>query len=675
MEKSFKYVLQTACVLVFLVFLSALTFGNNLHGEFMVDDFGLVTAADNAIPEKFSNVFLHFIPNYKVTKKIENLAHSVYYRPLAHILPFMQFLVFGQNAFEYHLCNLVLFALACYCFYLLFVQLTADRRFSLICCVLFCMHPLNGMMVNYITASVYALEMIALSLCVLFYVRSENNGLFLFFALSMFCIAVLCHETALMLPAYLIMITSYQQKSLRAGLKKAWPFCIIVFVYFVLRFSFTSIQESVFLKVGQYTNLTFVSYIATFTKLICWYFERFITLQGMVVIWSTPLIKDFLWAWCMAAAIAVGGVIYLLFKWRNDIKQVYLVWFLLGLPPVMAGCMFLPQTGLMIEPHWLFFASFGLYALLSIGILEIAKRISLSFRILASITLMSILLYASWQNNILWKDELTFTRHWVAMAPTNKNAQFCLGHALFERKEDKEAKKWFLSSLMNQQNDWQNYTNLAAIALRQNDEAQAMAYFEKSLAVFAQSAVTHNNLGVYYLQKNNYDKAQEHFEKANKANPYQVESLLNLGTLAEKRGDWPTAWDFYSRGYDLRPQDERILFSLLRCSLQDHGRMEIIPKAQEFLPKIKDENYLNQLGSLLAIKGHTALSLKYFSKMMKLYPKNLDAYRQMGKVLANEGFFNQAADVWSQGLNVDPNDVVLKQLLKELAMLRTTKNP
>ncbi|MCB9771444.1 MAG: hypothetical protein H6754_02705 [Candidatus Omnitrophica bacterium] len=568
MQEINKYFSKTVMVFGLLLVLSFLTFGNNLRGEFMIDDFGLTIENNSPEGTKLSNFYQHFVPNNKVVHNIENAPRSVYYRPLAHILPFLQYLIFGYDTFGYHVTNLILFALACFCFYLLFAEISGDKRFALICAILFCLHPLNGFTVNYITASVYALQLVFLSLCVLFHMRwqkSDFHGLlFLSLSLLAFVGALLCHETSLMIPAYLFLITWHRQKSVIKVFMKTIPALIIAIVYISLRFYFTSIQESVVTKAGVYADLNFVNYIGTFTKLFVWYFEKFITLQGMVIIWSTPLVKDFLWVWFIGFAITIGLLISLLMKWRNDIKQIFLLWFVLGLPPIVFGCMFLPQTGLMIEPHWLFFASFGLFALFATALLALAKRVSPVLRIGGFVLVMAILLITSWKNNLLWKDELTFTRHWVAMAPTNKNAAFCLGHALLTRGHFSEAREWFLKALMNDRNDWQIYTNLAAISLKEKNEAQALDYFQKSLMIFPQSAVTHNNLGNYYLQKQDYVKAQEYLRKANTFNPYLVEVLLNLGLIAEFNKNWLQSLEYYWRAFDLRPNDARVIYALGR---------------------------------------------------------------------------------------------------------------
>lgn len=665
MQKILVNFVKPVVIFAFFMLVSVVNFGSNLRSEFMIDDFALITDQTSVKSPKLSNFYQHFIPDYKVREKIEDAPPAAYYRPVAHIIPFLQSVMFGADPYGYHFTNIVLFALACLSFYFLLFVLSGDRRLAFLAATLFCLHPINGLMVNYITASVYAAQLIFLSLCM---VLALGNSIAL--AIGMFILALLCHETSLMLPAYLFLVWWYRQRNIGQAFKKILPFIFAAVIYLGMRFYFVSIEHTLFAKSGFYSNLNALNYFATFSKLLTWYFTKVITLQSPVIIWSTPLVNEGLGLWFAGGIAAIVVAVFLIRQWKDDIKAVYALWFILGLAPMTFGSLFLPKTGMMIEPHWLFFASFGLFALAAVIVLQIADKLSKRLRMLWFVALGVLLIFASWNNNELWKDELTFTRHWVAEAPTNKNAAFCYANALLKRGRLLEAKSWFLNSLMDDHNDWQNYNNLAEIALRENDEAQALEYFQKALAVFPQSATVHNNLGAYYLKKEEWAKAEGYLRRAHDLNPYQPEPLLNLGLLLEAQSRWDEVWENYLAVYDLRPKDERVLAVLLRTALKGRGYEQVSARAEEFLKEIRSEDLLNELGDLLAVHGRYPVSLQYFTKAIALYPHKTTAYRESGKVLANTGYFEQAEEIWNEGLRKDPADQELKDLLKELAVLK-----
>jgi Flp pilus assembly protein TadD len=669
MQKIFQYLAKPVLILAFFLILSFINFGSNLHSEFMIDDFDLIVDQSSVKSALLTDFYQHFIPDYKAHEKIEDAPSAVYYRPVAHLIPFVQSVFFGLDPFGYHFTNIVLFSLACLCFYFLLFVVSADRRLAFLAATLFCLHPINGLMVNYITASVYAAQLIFLSLSVILALRLPQL-IFLPVALMMFVLALLCHETSLMLPAYLFVIAWHRDRKLSAGFKKAVPFIFIAMLYLGMRFYFANIQHSVLTKASQYPDLNALNYFATFFKLIAWYIAKYITMQGMVIIWSTPLVKEDLVFWLMGGVAAITLTILTFGRWKNSSKEVYIWWFVLGLAPVTLGSLFIPATGMMIEPHWLFFASLGLFALAAGVFLKIAERITPKIQVLSFVGLCAILLVASWNNNAFWKDELTFTRHWVNQVPTNKNAAFFYATALFKHGHLTEAKQWFLQSLMNKRNDWQNYNNLAAISLQENNEAQALDYFQKALLVFPQSATVYNNLGTYYLKKRDFVKAEEYLRQAQVLNPYQPEALLNLGVVYEGQQRWELAWKSYLQAYALRPKDERVLGVLLWTALNDRGDGELIARAEEFLRDIHSEELLTRLGDQFAISGRNELAVKYLLKAIELYPHEVAAYREVGKVLANAGHFPQAEAMWKMGLQQDPKDQQLRDLLKELAVVK-----
>lgn len=671
---------QDLLVFLFLAFLCFVNFANNLRGEFLVDDYYLVIGDDLAVPANFTGVLKQFVPDYKTTESLATEGRAVYYRPFCHASSFLLSLIFARDPFGYHVSNLVLFSLACFLLFKLFARISGREFFALMVAVLFCLHPLNGMIVNYITATVFALQLIFLSFCLLAYLRGEEKsplqrGYYIILSLIAFAGALLCHETAITLPAYVFLIAYSRRSSLKAGLKYSWPYFLAAGMYLVFRMIYVPLQHGLLAKTTAFEGLNIGTYLATFMKLLVWYGQKFLTLQGIVLIWSTPLVKVHVWAWMLGATAAVMGLIFLIKKWKGDLKHFYLCWFLIGLPPVAVGCMFIPATGFMIEPHWLFFPSLGLFALAATGMTALGQKLNATFRKVGFISICLILMSASWQNNARWSNELAFARHWVAMAPTNKNALFCLGHALLERGQYTEAKQCFLNSLMGGRADWQNFCNLAQIAMIEKDDTAALEYYKKALEISPNSAAIYNNLGLYFLKKNDLPEAENYLRTAVTFNPYQIESLLNLGNIQEQKNELKAAEYFYLHAYELRPRDERVIFALLRMSLQGKGLPDFSRKTGDFLPVISNEDYLIAIGGLLAVKSRISESLDYFMRAMTLYPKSGKAYSEAGKVLANSGLYSQARKIWNEGLKTDPGNENLKNLLEELEKIEIKKRP
>lgn len=652
-----------------LFLLATLAFSGSLHHEFLLDDYKLILNNTAPASAKPSDLYLYFLPDEQIQH--EDSQTAPYYRPIAHILPALQFLLFGPDPLGYHLSNIVLLALACFCFYLLFREF-GKSSFAFLSAALFCVHPLNGLMVNYITANVYSVQLIFLSLSAWFYLRRETApsspaGLV---AMGFFILALFCHETSLMLPGYLFLISWSRKQKAAWIIQNTMPFFVIAGLYFLARLYFADIKTNLLLKPTFYADLNIVSYLATFFKLLFWYVEKFFTGQDIVLMWSTPLVKSGSMLWLLGGMATIGILATLVSRWRNDARAFFILWFVLGLLPVTWGCMFLPKNGFMIEPHWFFFASFGLFALVAQTLLALGRQISPKIRGLGLVGIFFILLNASWANSAQWKDELTYARQWVRIVPTNKSAAFYLAHALMQRGQIVEAKVWFERALSQDQSDWDIYNNLGMLASQEGREDQALDYFQSALRLSPRSSVVNNNIGSYYLRNGKFDTAQNYFNRAAQLNPRQVEAFLNLGLAAEIQGKWDQAWTFYDQAAKLRPQDEKVLFASLRASLRERDRRQLIPRAEKILERIRHQNFLNELAGLLALRGETTTAIVYYRKSLLLYPHQVEAYRESGKILANAGYPELAREVWQEGLEMNPQEEVFKELLRRLTELK-----
>ncbi len=645
-------------------------YGSSLGNPFMIDDDSLFLK--NPLTQNLHRILYNFLPGGNKSLGLESSAYATDYRPLCHVLISLEYFWFGKNVVFYHLTNLALLVGICFMIYIVIRRLTEDDNVGLLTAVLFAVHPINTLMVNYVSAGYLAVEVIMMLGAIYFYSQAmtgtSRKNFYFILSLLGFVAALLCHETAATLPFYLILVAFvFFKKSGLSSIASAGPFFVVALIY-------AGVKVSVLESAGSFSSLTLGNYAATFTKIFTWYIAKIFTLQGIVLMWTTPLVQNRLVLWLSVFWAGMGTIVFLIYRWGlRDRKTAFLFWFLIGWLPILVGCLFRPEEGFMIEPHWLFFPSIGLFTLASLFVMKI-KRAGDSGIFLSLLAVIIIVpAVVSQRYNFLWADEVRQCRYWQKQAPQNKMVNFYLANALFLRGQFAEAKMWFQRAIANERSDWQIYTNLADMAWQEGEEAQAIDYFKKSLEVNPESSVTHNNLGVCYLRKMKLDAAEEHLRKANALNPYSLEIYLNLGQVLEQKGHWEEALEFYRRAYAQQAKDERVLYALLALSLKDHGSQTTIDRAGDFLLVIQGQGFLKELGGLLARKGHIKDSIKYYLKAIALYPQDLFAYVEAGKIFANAGQFEKAAFIWKQGLKVNPNDEILQGLLKELASLSAEK--
>ena len=255
---------------------------NSLHNDFMIDDHGMVLQDTKIHNPKF--FFYQFIPDLQKNLSLEGSKGDVYYRPLAHVLPMAGYLWFGSDPFGYHLLNLILFYLCAMAFYGFWNLLLKDGSLAFLTTLFFCAHPINALLVNYITASVFSVQVLSMtaSLALVLIASDESGfrriserrrGLLYFLSLIFFGISLLCHETAAVFPLYLAACLWFSRPySFKKVLTVCSPFLITVGLYLVFRWEHASLKTSLLEKIPL-GDLSWAGYIATFTRLVVCYLE------------------------------------------------------------------------------------------------------------------------------------------------------------------------------------------------------------------------------------------------------------------------------------------------------------------------------------------------------------------------------------------------------------------
>jgi len=347
-------------------------FSNGLHGQFMIDDHAF-------FEEKLRNIKylpLNFIPDKDRALHIEGESKDPFYRPLSIIVPMLSYLAFKDNVVGYHALNLVLFVLTSWGIYLFLSFLSIGFWWALVAAGLYLIHPINGVAVNYITASVFSVQVTSMLIAIWSLIQSSRSSgkvrrvLWYGPAVFFYFMAMFCHETAMVLPFYaFVLLAVYAPpvaaSSIRSRLAFAgrvlWPLFVVLAVYYAWRMQASPLNESILSKIQLY-HMSFATYLATWTMLLCWYLSRLFWPYNIVLIMAHQPLTHGFGIWFLALAILLGVGAYLLWAHRRDKPMLLaLIWFFMGLCPFILACFFQPIHGLMIEPHWFIFPVIGFF--------------------------------------------------------------------------------------------------------------------------------------------------------------------------------------------------------------------------------------------------------------------------------------------------------------------------
>jgi tetratricopeptide (TPR) repeat protein len=658
-------------VFIFFALVISVVYSNSLHNGFMFDDYNIVLKDTKIHNLKF--ILYQFIPDMNRSLNLEQAGETSYYRPLYHIAPMLCYLIFGpENPFPYHLVNLILFILVVFLLYILFMVLFGNELRALLAALLYAIHPINGLFINYITATVYNIQMIAMLLTLILFVKyghAQKNIWYWIVSFSLMLISLFCHETSLALPIYLFLTAvCLQKKSLSNAVKQVWPFFIFAALFFIFRMNHASLKASILDNVFLF-DMNIFQYTATVAKLLSWYLKKLFFPVDIVFMWATPVIKKNVWSWNVLLISAIG-LLWVAQKLKHRFSDV--AWgiglFSVGFSLVFFACLFQPFLGLMIEPHWLFFPSIGLFWMVS-GVFINNKRRNLA-KVLLVICVIPGLIFATRSMNRLWGNEKAYCRVWLKEVPDIKYAYFYLGHSYMNEKNYEEAKSNYLKSLSSMYQDWQVYTNLGLIEAEEGHHEQSIEYYKKALSIFPKSAVILNNLGAAYLNKGEIDTAEGYFQKAVSYNRFSLEPRLNLARIYFQQQKYKEAEEQYHENLKIEPNHTGTLLEIISFYLKTSQKDKAFEWTLQCLERAQDVMLLTGIGGLLEQYQEPKMAVIFFNQAVKKFPGKVEGYSELGKFLGNHGYFPQAIEVWEEGLRVDPQN---KEIKENLAQIRSVQ--
>ncbi len=686
---------QTHLLAVFsLLILCLLSYSNAIHNQFLIDDEGFLLQDTKLQNPKF--FYFRFIPDLNKTLKIEGGARDVYYRPLAHLVPMVCLLLLGKTSEGYHIVNLIFFYLCALLIYRLLLDITQDWQLAFLTGMLFSTHPINGMMVNYITASVYGVQIASLLLAMISFIRAAEDTsagtivdpatlvsmntittrkkCFYMQSLFFYVLSLLCHETSMAFPLYVVIYLFLLSKCpLKKIVKVCIPYMLITEFYLLFRVHNASLKVSILDKFSG-GHISLASYSATLANLYQWYLSKLIFLDGIVLIWVSPAMKNNLFLWNVVFLIVLIALMIILLRfWKKSLKSFALIWFLIGFAPVTMACLAYGTDFLFVEPHWFIFASIGFFLLIAIGMHYLRAFLPLRVYLLVLISVILVLVMSSRSYNYIWGNEKRYCTYWAQQTPGFKAPLFYLADSYMREGAYQQARKLYRQAIRKKSDDWQIYTNLGLMDFDGGQFQSAMENYQLALKINPWSAVIYTNIGSAYLKMNQPTEAQNAFLKALALNPYLIEPRLNLANIYRQRNDNAQAIVFLEENLKIVPDEERSLAMLLEIYLTSGRREMVFELAEKFFNKSQDPGQLTSLGSCLAQKNFVKLAMMFYSKSLKIDAANKATLLEMGALYGNLEKFDKAINLWQTGLRLYPDETKFKDLIQQAQVLMDRK--
>ncbi len=508
---------------------------------------------------------------------------ACFWHPLVWLSYMLEYSLFGEKTFIYHLTNLLLHIANTLLLFAVLNRMTHSAWRSWFVAALFAVHPLHVEPVAWIAQRKDVLSTLFFMLTLLAYIRyvsCRRLGTYLA-VMVLFTLGLMSKPMLVMLPFVLLLIDYWPL--CRTGLtnfsspKKVQIKTLVAEKVPLLVLSLCSSAIALFAQKGggALANLqTFPLGIRLANSLVAYvaYLHKTILPQRLAVFYPHP--GDLLPSWQVVGAALLLAVItsfVLMAGKRVPFIPVGWFWYFVTLIPVIG----LVQVGShAMADRYTYVPLIGIFILIAWGVPDLVKcrereEVSSVLQIskptifpIAAGLVIATLMVNTWVQVGYWKNGETLFSHALKVTSNNWLAHQNLGAALKEWGRIDEAIAHFRRALEIRPDYPDAQLNLANALAEKGDLNAARKAFEKALRGTTDDADVHYNLGIALIARGKLDEAEEEFRKALKIHPNHAQALMNLGSVLGQKGDNLGAIKYLTRAVEIKPDYARAHFNL-----------------------------------------------------------------------------------------------------------------
>lgn len=547
--------LSSGKVLVIIFIIGFLAYGNSIPNGFVWDDEEQIVK--NSIIQSPGNIGQIFSG---ATFQTGGAGLSGYFfRPLITLTFMANYFLWGENAFGFHLFQIIFHIINGYLIYRIFYLLLEKKQLkpkilSLLPALIFTVHPAISEGVVYIAAVSEVMFTFFILLAFLIFLKYLNGKLSsgrIFKVCILLFLATLYKEPAVIgAPILISFALIYQIKNL-----KKWLIALTVTfsAYFFLRLVIiqTPLQHPAFSPISE-ANLaqrlmTIPAEILHYLSTII--YPDYLSISQHFVI-KQPGLADFLLPLAVIFLIIVPSIYFALMR-KSKIIFFSWAWILISLGPILN----IIPLDMTVAERWLYFPFVG-FLLLIAGTASEIRSLKINM-VLFTILFLSLipLSVRTFFRNLDWKDGLTLYTHDEKINQNSFDLENNLGVELFRKGKIAEAKEHFQKSVSLQPKWHFALNNLGAVYQNEGNTDKAKELYKQVLET-SDYYLAHQNLSSIYLAEEDYRQARDFTDNSLKKLPNNSVLWLNLAIAEYKLDNKEKALQAAKNAYQLNPNPQ-----------------------------------------------------------------------------------------------------------------------
>ena len=611
--------------------------------------------------------------------------HMGVYQPLAWLAFLTEHRLWGLSSWGYHLTSLLVYCVALWSSYRLFLALLEQANppgergelllpvSSLLALTLFAVHPLRVENVAWASGQPYLFCLLFCTAATLAYLRAHSERINqgqrrrrLGACFALFGAALLSKPAAISFPAALLVLDFYPLR--RLGWKngaRAWKQSLaekIPLLPVVVLFGWIAIAAK---REGRalesWHTSGFGSRIAQAGYSAWFYLAKTLWPIGLTHFYGRPStlsLFDAKYASCVVAVVIVTAGLFLL---RRRFPAPFAAWllYLIILSPAVGTIRFGPQ---IVADRFALLATLPLFALIAgagpmlfgkLGWLGRLGAIGLWGGAIALLIALTRSQASVWHNSeALWAHSLAIQvtpeahtnlatllemeqrsaealehfRQAAALDAGDEATIHNLGKAFLRRGRLEEAAQSFTQLVALQPRSADYRVDLGAILARLNRSGEAEAQYLEALRLEPAHPVAHLNLGIIFFERGEVEQAKQHFSKAAQGNLVDPAAFIYLGAIEGQAGRLGDAERYYAAALKRQPDSAEAAAQLGALQVRTGRVLEGTAHLRAALSANPLHPLANfTLGQLMANNGRTAEARQHFERALRGHPDEAQA--------------------------------------------------
>lgn len=198
---------------------------------------------------------------------------------------------------------------------------------------------------------------------------------------------------------------------------------------------------------------------------------------------------------------------------------------------------------------------------------------------------------------------------------------------------------------------------LATIAAQRHQSDEAVALFDRALAIKPDHAASYNNRGIALRNLGRLDEALASYDKAIRLKPDYVDALNNRGIALREQKRAEAALASYDQALAIRPAHAEVLFNRGEVLLElqrPQAALHSFESALAARPRYAEA--LNGCGKAQQDLGWLTEALASFRRALEIRADHADTLNHCGTVLADLGRIDEALQCHERALQLAPSN-------------------